>query len=220
MNFYIRTTLRAGIALALSAFAFSDNAFANGRVNGSASYQTDSLTNEVLLRRASSITTKQLLAANLAIEKGGARAKKIGRTMVLQLSKVNEEIRTLAKSKNVALPMSSPNEGQRPDGRVDATPENLKDTTRNKTGGGEAGNTGQSVTAANEAGDVALLKSIDNLKKLSGTAFDEAYLNMIALDRQNALPLLQNASKSSDTAVRKFAAKYLTILKKPVKQLY
>jgi len=220
MNFYMKTTFRAGLAIALSAFTFSDSSFANEKVNGTVKHQTDSLTSEVLLRRASSITTKQLLAANLAVEKGGARAKKIGRTMVLHLSKVNEDIRTLAKAKNVALPMSSPNEGQRPDGRVDATPENLKDTTRNKTGGGEAGNTGQSVTAANEAGDVALLKSIDNLKKLSGTAFDEAYLNMITLDRQNALPLLQSASKSSDTAIRKFAAKYLPILKKPVSQLY
>lgn len=219
MNFLFKTTSKVGMVVILSAFTFNSSAYANAIIYN-VENEADSLTSEVFLQQASSITMKEMLAANLAVEKGSDRIKTLGRTMVLRLAQVNEETRALAKLKKVALAMSTPEEGQRPDGRVDAVPDNLKDTTRNKNAGGEAGNTGHSETAINKASDVNVSKSIDNLKKLSGSAFDQAYLNMINEDKQTALPLLQHASKSSDAAIRKFAKKYLPILKKPINQLY
>ena len=219
MNFFLKTSGKVGIVLILSAFAPDIMANANSVSPGYINAEPDSLKTEEFLKQASAIATKELLAANLAVEKGGAKMKTLGRTMILKLSQANEEIRNLAKLKNIVLPLSVPEGGQRPDGRVDAAPENLKDTTRHRNGGGEAGNTGHAASVVDKSNDVSVNKPIDDLKKLSGTAFDQAYMNMINTDHQTTLSLFERASNSSDSAIRKFAKKYLPVLRKSTNQL-
>lgn len=178
----------------------------------------DSLLNENFLKQSSAISMRGLLAANLAIEKGkSAKVKSLGKAMVDRLSEVNEEIRVLAKSQKVTLPMSTPGGGQRPDGRIDSAPENLQDTSRIKNSGGEAGNTGQTANNVSGTSQVEVSNSIERLRSLSGAEFDNAYLQMVKEDQIKAISLFQEASKSSDKEIRTFANKYLPMVKKSLK---
>lgn len=178
----------------------------------------DSLLNENFLKQSSAISMRGLLAANLAIEKGkSAKVKSLGKAMVDRLSEVNEEIRVLAKSQKVTLPMSTPGGGQRPDGRIDSAPENLQDTSRIKNSGGEAGNTGQTANSVSGTSQVEVSNSIERLRSLSGAEFDNAYLQMVKEDQIKAISLFQEASKSSDKEIRTFANKYMPMIKKSLK---
>ncbi|KLT67189.1 hypothetical protein AB669_00165 [Pedobacter sp. BMA] len=163
-----------------------------------------------LLNDLNALCIKQLRASAIASQQGGTKAGDWGSRLSVTLNKFNDEIRVLAKNKKVVLSSALPEGGQRPDGRVDSSPENLRDTSRIKNGGGEAGYEGtkkvESIGGINDAASNALIES---LKKLKGNAFDKAYQNLLISDRQTAQTLLTKAAQSSDRDVKTFASKYL-----------
>ncbi|MBE5319945.1 DUF4142 domain-containing protein [Pedobacter sp. MR2016-19] len=115
--------------------------------------------------------------------------------------------------------MSRPEGELRPDGRVDSSPENMRDTSRTKNAGGEAGNTGLAKITANGTTEADVTNAIEKLNNLSGASFDKAYVGMIVADHQNAVSLFERATQSTDPAVKAYANKYLPVLKKHLKQI-
>jgi len=183
-------------------------------------HQQDSLTTAQFLQQAAIAGMKEVLTGKLAADKASdKKVKAFGQMMVTEHIKANEELKTLAKLKKVELPMSTPEGGQRPDGRVDSAPENLKDTSRTKNAGGEAGNTGQAKKNNNGATEAEVTNATEKLNSLSGTSFDKAYVEMMVTDHQNAVALFEKAAQSTDGAIKAYANKYLPILKRHLKQV-
>jgi putative membrane protein len=166
-----------------------------------------------LIGQLNELCTKHLRASGIASQQGGEKVKAVATRLSLKLSQFNEEIRNLAKSKSIALSSTLPEGGQRPDGRTDASPENLKDTSRIRYGSGEAGNSGNVKTNPIGINDASSNALVSSLKKLKGSAFDKAYKNLLISDRNTAEKLLESTSRSSDSAISAFAKKYLEKLK-------
>jgi putative membrane protein len=166
-----------------------------------------------LLNQLNELCTKQLRAAGLAGKQGGTEVKNWGNRLSIILSQFNDEIRVLAKNKSIALSSSMPEGGQRPDGRTDSSPENLRDTSRINSGAGEAGNSGLTKTKAIGINDQASNALVASLKKLKGNAFDRSYKNLLLSDRPTAENLLYNASQSTDASISAFGKKHLAKLK-------
>ncbi|KQM72688.1 hypothetical protein ASE74_22725 [Pedobacter sp. Leaf216] len=219
MKNHFNTKKIAVVGMIVSATSF--NAIANTDWHYATTFdyiqKADSLTTEQFLQQAAIAGMKEVLTGKLAADKAAdKKVKAFGRMMVDDHTKANEELKVLAKLKKVNLPNSTPDDGQRPDGRVDSAPENLKDTSRVKNTGGEAGNTGLTTKGGNEY-DVT--NATEQLNKLSGTSFDKAYVQMMVTDHQNAVALFEKASQSTDAAVKAYANKYLPVLKKHLKEV-
>lgn len=165
-----------------------------------------------MLNELSNLATKHLRVAALAESQGSASLKPKAARLRTILGNFNEELRNLAKSKSIVLVTALPEGGQRPDGRIDASPENLRDTSRIKTGAGEAGKNGTVKTKSSANNDASTNALISSLKKLRGSAFDQAYRNLLAGDRETAQALLTKTVASKDTQVTSFAKKYLYML--------
>ncbi|GGH06280.1 DUF4142 domain-containing protein [Pedobacter zeae] len=179
----------------------------------------DTLTAAQFLQQAAIAGMKEVLTGKLSADKATDRnIKAYGQMMVDDHNKANEELRALAKLKKVALPMSTPDGGQRPDGRVDSSPENMKDTSRTRNAEGEAGNSGLAKKTVSGTTEAEVIQAIDQLKKLRGSSFDKAYVEMMVSDHQKAVYLFEKASQSSDADIKAYAGKYLPILKKHLKQ--
>jgi putative membrane protein len=222
MKNHFNTRKIAVVGMIISATSFNAIAKADWHYTGSFYdiHQQDSLTTAQFLQQAAIAGMKEILTGKLAAEKAtDKKIKAFGQMMVDDHTKANEELRALAKLKKVNLPMSTPEGGQRPDGRVDSSPENMKDTSRTKNGGGEAGNTGLAKKTRNGATDVEVTSATEKLNNLSGTSFDKAYVEMMLADHQNAVALFEKASQSTDSAVKAYATKYLPVLKKHLKQI-
>lgn len=210
------------VGMIISATSFNAVAKADWHYARSFDYinQQDSLTTAQFLQQAAIAGMKEVSTGKLAAEKATDRKiKAFGQMMVDDHTKANEELRSLAKLKKVNLPMSRPEGELRPDGRVDSSPENMKDTSRTKNAEGEAGNTGLAKKNANGATETGVTNAIEKLNNLSGASFDKAYIEMMVIDHQNAVALFEKASKSTDSDVKAYANKYLPILKKRLKQV-
>ncbi|RZK13330.1 MAG: DUF4142 domain-containing protein, partial [Pedobacter sp.] len=85
------------------------------------------------------VTQMSGIAAQNAASK---KVKDFAQSIIDGHAEANTELLALAKTKNITLPAGKPEEGQRPDGRVDSAPTTLQDTSRNQNKG-EAGNSGQ-----------------------------------------------------------------------------
>lgn len=176
---------------------------------------------EVFIRQAMLSGMKEVQLSGVASEQStDSKIKAFAMMMINDHSKVNEELKLLAKTKSVSLPMSKLPGGMRPDGRVDSQLENMKDTTRNQNVAEAAGNMSSSVTS-NPYGDTEadILKSVEDLKKMKGASFDQAYVNVMISDHQKAIALFEEGAKSKDSAIRKFASKHLPHLKAHLKQV-
>jgi putative membrane protein len=222
MRNHFNTRKIAVVGMIISAASFNAIAKADWHYPKALNYirQQDSLTTAQFLQQAAIAGMKEVLTGKLAAEKAtDKKIKAFGQMMVDDHTKANEELRTLAKLKKVDLPMSRPEGGQRPDGRVDSSPENMKDTSRTKNDGGEAGNNGQTQKAGSGATDAEVTNATEKLNGLSGASFDKAYIEMMVADHQNAVALFEKASQSTDSAVKAYASKYLPVLKKHLKQI-
>ncbi len=166
-----------------------------------------------LLNELNALCNKQLRAAALAARNGGTQTRSQAEKLTMVLTKFNDELRVLAKSGKVVLAGAFPEGGQRPDGRVDASPENLRDTSRIKNGGGEAGNSGIAKAEATGINDASSNAMASGLQKLKGPSFDKAYQNLLISDRPLAEKLLAKASSSSDKAIASFGVKYQRMLR-------
>lgn len=153
---------------------------------------------------------------------GNIKVKNFAQTIIDGHAQANTELLALAKTKNFALPASKPEEGQRPDGRVDSAPTTLQDTSRNQNKG-EAGNNGQPkgimLNGFSMLRNAEIQESVNRLKDLKGKSFDDAYLAASIHDHQNMISLFEAGSKSTDVAVKKYAQKYLPKLKTHLRQL-
>ncbi|KIA96578.1 hypothetical protein OC25_02230 [Pedobacter kyungheensis] len=158
------------------------------------------------------LCSKQLRAAGLA-NKQGNKTKVWGNKATEALSSFSTELKVLAKNKSIQLTGTLPAGGQRPDGRTDSSPENLKDTARLNNTAGEAGNSGLVKTTPKGINDEANTALAESLSKLNGTAFDSAYQGLLISDRPVAEKLLAKAATSSDSDISSFAKKYLSKLR-------
>lgn len=168
-------------------------------------------TDAATLNELSLLCSKQLRAAGLAAKQGNS-TKAWGNKATAALSSFSDELKLLAKKKSIALSGILPQGGQRPDGRVDSSPENLKDTSRLNNAGGEAGNSGAVKTTPKGINDSANNALAESLAKLKGNAFDSAYRNLLISDRPTAEKLLTSAAASTDRDISAFAKKYLNKL--------
>jgi len=212
----------AVVGMIVSATSFNAIAKADWHYSTLTDYnhQQDTLTTAQFLQQAAIAGMKEVLTGKLAANKAAdKKLKAFGQMMVDDHNKANEELRVLARLKNVELPMSTPEGGQRPDGRIDSSPENMKDTSRTKNAGGEAGNTGLAKKTVNGTTEAEVTQAIDRLNNLSGSAFDKAYVVMMVSDHQKAVSLFEKAAQSSDADVKRYAGKYLPILQKHLKQV-
>jgi len=176
---------------------------------------------EVFIRQAMLSGMKEVQLSGVASEQSAdSKIKAFAMMMINDHSKVNDELKLLAKTKSVSLPMSKLPGGMRPDGRVDSQLENMKDTTRNQNVAEAAGNMTSSVTP-NPDGDTEadILKSVEDLKKMKGASLDQAYVNAMISDHQKAIALFEEGAKSKDSAIRKFVSKHLPHLKAHLKQV-
>lgn len=187
------------------------------------SLKQDSLSNDVFLKQVMLYGLKQKQLTGLVAENTtNEKTKSIANDILNAFTSTNEELLTLAKSKNVSLPNTKLPGELRPDGRVDSTPENLKDTSRNQNQG-EVRNikqtTSRNLTAFNMLDDAAILRSVNDLKALKGKQFDERFLLTSQQDYQNLIMLLEAGKKSSDMDIKNFASKNLTKFKKLMNQV-
>jgi putative membrane protein len=222
MKNHFNTKEIAVVGMIISATSFNAIAKADWHYSMLTDYthQQDTLTTAQFLQQAAIAGMKEVLTGKLAANKGtDKKVKAFGQIMLDDHTKASEELRVLAKLKKVDLPMSTPEGGQRPDGRVDSAPENMKDTSRTRNAGGEAGNTGLAKKVANGTTEAEVTQSIDRLNNLSGRSFDKVYLEMMVSDHQKAVALFEKGSQSSDFDVKTYARKYLPILKKHLKKV-
>lgn len=165
------------------------------------------------------VTQMSGIAAQNAASK---KVKDFAQSIIDGHAEANTELLALAKTKNITLPAGKPEEGQRPDGRVDSAPTTLQDTSRNQNKG-EAGNSGQPkgimLNGFSMLRNTEIQESVNRLKDLKGKSFDEAYLSASIQDHQNMISLFEAGSKSTDVAVKKYAQKYLPKLKAHLRQI-
>ena len=212
----------AVVGMIISATSFNAIAKADWHYSMLTDYthQQDTLTTAQFLQQAAIAGMKEVLTGKLAAEKAtDKKIKAFGKMMVDDHTRANEELRALAKLKKVNLPMSRPEGELRPDGRVDSSPENMRDTSRTKNAGGEAGNTGMAKKTAKGATEADVTNAIEKLNNLNGSSFDKAYVDMMIADHQNAVSLFEKATQSTDVEVKAYANKYLPVLKKHLKQI-
>jgi len=165
-----------------------------------------------ILNELNLLCSKELRAAGLAAKQGN-KTKAWGDKATEALSSFSAELKVLAKKKSIQLMGTLPAGGQRPDGRTDSSPENLKDTARLNNTGGEAGNSGTVKTTPKGINDEANNALAESLSKLHGNAFDNAYRNLLISDRPVAEKLLAKVAASNDKDISAFAKKYLSKLK-------
>jgi len=163
----------------------------------------------VLISSAYTTNIKQLELSGLASKNANGKTKDLAKNLRDYFIKTNAEIRKFASQKKITLPMTKPQGGMRPDGRVDSAPENLKDTSRNESGAGEAGNTGIKDESKVKP---EVTQSVLSLSKLKGTAFNKAYLNALSTDLTQLISLYGKILESNDAALKAFAKNELSQL--------
>jgi len=186
-------------------------------------YAQRNLPPEVFMNQALLYGLKETQLSGVAAQNAGSeKIKSFAKSVLDYHTEANKELLAIARSKKFSLPASKPEEGQRPDGRVDSAPTTLQDTSRNQNQG-EAGNSGQPKGVMLEGfsmlRDADIQKSVIKLKDLKGKEFDEAYLSTGVQDYQNLVALFEAGSKSSDVSVKKFAKKHLPRFKSRLKEL-
>jgi len=178
---------------------------------------------EVFMTQALRYGMKETQMSGIAAENSNkGKIKAYAKTVLDDHAAAKEELLALAKTKNIALPTSKPQGGQRPDGRIDSSPNNLQDTSRNQNQG-EAGNSGQ-VKGVMFQGlkmlqDVDILSSVNQLNNLKGNEFDADYITMSIEDHRNIVALFEAGSKSSDVAIKRYSLKYLPKFKAHLAQV-
>lgn len=213
---FARKTLCITALLAVSNFTFAAER-KKPKVNSTilSSQRDDS--DEAFLKQAMLYHMKTVQLSSIVTEQGSnSGVKAFAKSLISEQGKMGEELQALARSKNVSLPMSKPQGGQRPDGRIDSAPENLRDTSRNSSEG-EAANSGQTKPATVAIGgslsEEEILAKVNSLKAQKGSALNKTYLNGIIADHEAAIVSFNAASKGSDAAIKRFAIKYLPRLK-------
>jgi len=194
------------IPILIFALTFSMvNVYAKNHAGLVLQQETDSMS--VSISSAYSTNIKQLELSGLAIKNGNGKTKALAENLRDYFIKSNADLRNLAKQKKINLPLTKPDGGMRPDGRIDSAPENMKDTSRNESGAGEAGNTGVKGQPKPE-----LVQSILDLSKLKGADFNKSYSRALSNDFNHLISLYTRIAESKDGALKSFAKDQLNQL--------
>ncbi|WP_421944702.1 DUF4142 domain-containing protein [Pedobacter sp.] len=101
--------------------------------------------------------------------------------------------------------MSTPAGGQRPDGRIDSAPENLRDTTRTQNVAGEAVVPAGKKPQTNATDEVSISTEINRLKNLDAKSFDKGYYEHAVANHKQLTALLEEAGNSLDSQIKAFS---------------
>ena len=177
----------------------------------------DDLPAKTFLNQAALIAMKGTQTAGLAVEQASdVQLKAYAEKVVAAQSKITELLSLLAKRKGVVLPLSKPEGGQKPDGRVDSAPAILQDSSTNQ-------NPAEQSTAVEiQTGDLKekdVLQSVNALKNLKGKAFDRAFSDQAIADHKRAISLYEHAAASKDREIKAHVNKYLPLLKSNLTKL-
>ncbi|MDQ0638481.1 putative membrane protein [Pedobacter sp. W3I1] len=205
-----------------------------------------SFTGRQFIEQAALNRIKVVGAANLANKK--AQDKKLKAFSEMELSdhhRVNIELMTLAKSKNIVMPTSTARH-QKADKRTAASPSaTLSDqnTQGNIPKTGEGVNNGANGVASgsmisgstsNKSGGTSegpnrgeekildqqdVSDAVSALSGFDGLAFDGVYIQMAISDHEDAISLFEAAEKSEDPQIRSFASKNLPMLRRHLKAI-
>lgn len=199
--------------------AFSAGAKINNLTNVNDKRLVDSLTDARLIKQLYINSNQVLLGSKLAADKSlNSRLKTLSEEIVKKQIAVNEDLRAQAKIKGIELPMSTPEGGQRPDGRIDSAPENLRDTSRIQNAGGEAVVPSGKKPQASATDEVSVSTEINRLKNLEAKSFDKAYLESASANQKQLISLLEEAENSSDSQIKAFSKKYLPQARQQLKR--
>ncbi|RZK37394.1 MAG: DUF4142 domain-containing protein [Pedobacter sp.] len=219
----IKTAFALLISLSIGNSLYADNSAGPKILRVETTISQEVLPPEVFMNQALLYGLKVTQMSGIAAQNAESKkVKDFAQLIIDGHAQANTELLALAKTKNITLPAGKPEEGQRPDGRVDSAPVTLQDTSRNENKG-EAGNTGQPkgviLNGLNMLRNDEIQESVSRLKDLKGKSFDDAYLAASIQDHQNMISLFEAGSKSTDAAVKKYAKKYLPKLKTHLSQL-
>lgn len=177
-------------------------------INSVAFLQADSTNDARIIKELILTERRQQQAAGLATaQSSDSKVKRMAETSGKTFAEMDSMLVALAKAKNIEVPMSKPEGGQKPDGRVDSAPVTLQDTTRNQQSAGEAANR-KTPLAEKPTTD-----SILQLNKLKGKAFDQAYQQQYKTDNQRLAALLAEAAQSSHSGLKVLGETYSQKLK-------
>jgi len=181
--------------------------FSNSTISNVGFSQADSTNDSRIIKELILTERRQQQAAGLAIaQSSDSKVKHMAEIAGKTFAEMDSILVGLAKSKNIEIPMSKPEGGQKPDGRIDSAPVTLQDTSRNQQNAGEAAN--RKMMAEKPSTD-----SILQLNKLKGKAFDQAYQQQSKTDNQRLSALLAEASQSSHSGLKVFGEQYGNKLK-------
>ena len=175
---------------------------------------TEEIPVDVFIKQAMLYGMKEIQLSGIANDQSNnAKIKAYAKMIIDDHAKTNAALKALAKVKNISLPMDNPQGGQRPDGRIDSAPENMRDTTRNQNQGEAVGKISNINRNENTVSEEEIRSKIEQLKTVKGKDFDQAYILAMKNNHQEMIALFQEGTKSSDSGVRDFALKYLPKLK-------
>lgn len=185
-----------------------------------ANHSLDSLSDRKVIKQLYINSNQALLSSKLATDKStNSRLKVLTEEIVKRQIALNEDLRALSKVKGIDLPMSTPEGGQRADGRIDSAPENLRDTSRIQNAGGEAVVPSVKKTQASIIDEVGVSTEINRLKNLEAKSFDKAYQQTAITNQNQLIALLEEAGSSTDSDIKAFSKKYLPQARQQLKKL-
>ncbi|WP_421943117.1 hypothetical protein [Pedobacter sp.] len=183
-------------------------------------HSLDSLSDARVIKQLYINSTQALLSSKLATYKSkNSRLKVLTEEIVERQIALNEDLRALSKAKGIDLPMSTPEGGLRPDGRIDSAPENLRDTSRIQNAGGEAVVQSGKKPQANIIDEVSVSTEVNRLKNLDEKSIDKAYQQSATTNQNQLIALLEEAGNSTDSEIKVFSKKYLPQAKQQLKKL-
>jgi len=183
-------------------------------------HSLDSLSDARVIKQLYINSNQALLSSKLATYKSkNSRLKVLTEGIVEKQIALNEDLRALSKAKGIDLPMSTPDGGQRPDGRIDSAPENLRDTSRIQNAVGEAVVQSGKKPQANIIDEVSVSTEVNRLKNLDEKSIDKAYQQSATTNQNQLIALLEEAGNSTDSEIKAFSKKYLPQAKQQLKKL-
>ncbi len=217
MKKYFNLFYIAGFLFLMLTAVFASASTMSARINNPA--KQESITTAQLLGQLYLYSNQAMLSAKLAADKSSdALLKKQSAELVDRHIQFNEAIRLLAKDKKVDLPMSLPDGGQRPDGRVDSAPENLRDTTRTQKATSEAEGD-KKLGRMNGVNEASVTEEVNRLKALSAADFNKAYLASAVSVQQKLSALLSKGASSSDKMIKSFSKKQLSAINAQLRKM-
>ena len=164
------------------------------------------------IKQAVSLGMMEVEAGNLAQKRAqNESVRNFAATVIKDHTKSNAELRSIAMTKNIALP---PAPTMTSDKANKAGTDNTNRGTETGTGTGTDNMAGSSGTTASS--DTSWIKKdqLDKLSKRTGAAFDREYMRMMVNDHTKAINLYERASTDiTDNDIKSHITKTLPVLR-------